>query len=93
MSKQSRAAQLIEHGIRRGYTPAQTADLLDKFELLAPVGEWEYRPEQLEIWGEWKPITGPTTDKAEAESWTATKQFKDATTRVRKRWIGQWEEA
>lgn len=36
MSKQSRAAQLIEHGIKRGYTPDQTATLLEKFHLLAP---------------------------------------------------------
>ena len=57
-----------------------------------PAGEWEYRPEQLETWGEWKPIA-VTTNKAEAESWTTTKQFKDATTRVMKRRIGQWEEA
>ena len=57
-----------------------------------PAGEWEYRPEQLETWGEWKPIA-VTTNKDEAESWTTTKQFKDATTRVMKRRIGQWEEA
>lgn len=35
MSKQSRAAQLIEHGIERGYTPDQIATLLEKFDLLA----------------------------------------------------------
>ena len=36
MSKQSRAAKLIEFGIKRGYAPAQIATLLHKFELLAP---------------------------------------------------------
>lgn len=36
MSKQSRAAKLIEHAAKRGYTPEQTASLLDKFDLLAP---------------------------------------------------------
>lgn len=36
MSKQRRAAKLIEFGSKRGYSPEQTATLLNKFELLAP---------------------------------------------------------
>ena len=36
MSKQDRAEIAIEHAVKRGYTPEQTARLLDKFELLAP---------------------------------------------------------
>ena len=35
-SKQSRAAKLIEFADKRGYTSAQTAELLNKFDLLAP---------------------------------------------------------
>ena len=35
MSKKTRAAKLIEHGIKRGYAPDQIATLLEKFELLA----------------------------------------------------------
>ncbi len=56
-------------------------------------GQWEYRPEILEAWGEWKLITSPTTDEVEAESWTNVKQFKNAETRVMKRYVNQWEEA
>lgn len=56
-------------------------------------GKWDYRPEQLEVWGEWKSISHPTTDKAKAESWTTAKQFKNAKTRIMKRWVNQWEEA
>lgn len=56
-------------------------------------GQWEYRPEILEAWGEWKLITSPTTDEAEAESWTNVEQFKNAETRVMKRYVNQWEEA
>ena len=36
MSKQSRAAQLIEHGIKRGYSPEQIATLLNELNLLSP---------------------------------------------------------
>lgn len=36
MSKQDRAAELIEFGAKRGYTPEQTATLLNKFNLLVP---------------------------------------------------------
>ena len=57
------------------------------------VSQWEYRPEILEAWGEWKLITSPTTDEAEAESWTNVEQFKNAETRVMKRYVNQWEEA
>ena len=35
MSKLSRAAKLIEFGIKRGYAPDQIATLLEKFNLLA----------------------------------------------------------
>jgi len=58
-----------------------------------PAGQWEYRPEILEAWGEWKLITSPTTDEAEAELWTNVEQFKNAETRVMKRYVNQWEEA
>ena len=53
MSKKDRAEIAIEHAVKRGYTPEQTARLLDKFELLAPdlpapcffpgTGEYEWR--------------------------------------------------
>ena len=36
MSKQSSAAKAIKHATARGYSPEQTATLLDKFNLLAP---------------------------------------------------------
>ena len=36
MSNQDRAVKAIEHAVKRGYTPEQTARLLDAFELLAP---------------------------------------------------------
>mgnify|MGYP006981827896 CR=1 FL=1 len=36
MSKQDRAAELIEFGAKRGYTPEQTATLLNELNLLAP---------------------------------------------------------
>lgn len=36
MSKQDRAAELIEFGAKRGYTPTQTATLLNELNLLAP---------------------------------------------------------
>lgn len=35
-SKQIRAAKLIEFANKRGYTPTQTAEMLNKFDLLAP---------------------------------------------------------
>lgn len=36
MSKQDRAAKAIEHAVKRGYTPEQTAALLKVLSLLAP---------------------------------------------------------
>jgi len=36
MSNRDRAVKAIEHAVKRGYTPEQTARLLDAFELLAP---------------------------------------------------------
>ncbi|MDV2420199.1 hypothetical protein RAE03_10535 [Corynebacterium tuberculostearicum] len=35
MTNQNRAVQLIENGIKRGYSPTQIATLLEKFNLLA----------------------------------------------------------
>lgn len=31
-------------------------------------------------------------DQTEAQSWTNTAQFKDAETRIRQRWVGDWGE-
>lgn len=58
-----------------------------------PAGKWEYLPEYLEVWGEWRTITAPTTNKAEAESWVRTEQFKNVTTRIKKRRVGEWQES
>lgn len=48
MTSQDRAVKAIEHAAKRGYTPEQTARLLEVFELLAPDGmhwqEADYRP-------------------------------------------------
>ena len=49
MSKQDRAAELIEFGAKRGYTPEQTATLLNELNLLAP--DLPQRPDG-GIWGE-----------------------------------------
>lgn len=36
MSKKSRASEIIEYGIERGYTPKQIATLLQNFRLIEP---------------------------------------------------------
>ena len=82
-----------------GHELAQPEQITPRFDLPracspdghSPAGEWEYLPEYLEVWGEWKPIAASTTDKAEAESWVRVDQFKNVSTRIRKRWVGDWE--
>ncbi|OFT67726.1 hypothetical protein [Corynebacterium sp. HMSC05D03] len=59
-----------------------------------PEGEWEYVPEIWNPWlDDWRPIDDATTNEIAAEAWMGMEQFNDEGGRVRKRWVGSWEEA
>ncbi|OFK68821.1 hypothetical protein HMPREF2806_05790 [Corynebacterium sp. HMSC076G08] len=59
-----------------------------------PEGEWEYVPEIWNPWlDDWRPIDDATTNEIAAEAWMGMEQFNDEGGRVRKRFIGEWEEA
>ncbi|OFN33632.1 hypothetical protein [Corynebacterium sp. HMSC072A04] len=59
-----------------------------------PAGEWEYVPEIWNPWlDDWRPIDDATTNEIAAEAWMGMEQFNDEGGRVRKRWVGSWEEA
>ena len=58
-----------------------------------PEGEWEYVPEIWNPWlDDWRPIDDATTNEIAAEAWMGMEQFNDEGGRVRKRWVGEWEE-
>ena len=86
MSKQDQAAKAIKFGAARGYTPEQTATLLNELNLLAPDLPRAWNPDGTPPAGEWEyavQYLTPDGWKYSRESWDCRWQESEAAQEVR----------